>query len=203
MDNKFKKVIGIDEVGRGPLAGPVYVCGVIMSEKTYKKLIASKKFHGLRDSKKLSEKNRDLWFAKIKDWEKGGLLKYFCLSKSSDVIDKIGISKSIKQIIKQILIRANVKKDSKIYLDGSLSAPSEYLNQKTIIKGDEKIPIISLASIVAKVLRDKKMKILSIKFNQYEFDVNKGYGTKKHINQIKNIGLSKIHRKTYCKNFIK
>ncbi|HMO78653.1 MAG TPA: ribonuclease HII [Candidatus Paceibacterota bacterium] len=203
MKYESKNIIGIDEVGRGPLAGPVYVCGVFMLQKNYKKFILQKKFKNLKDSKKLSELNRELWFKKINQWKSEGVLDYCCVLKTANAVDQKGISVCIKQSIEEILNKTFLPKDSQILLDGSLSAPQKYKNQKTIIKGDEKIPIISMASVVAKVLRDKKMKKISKKFPIYYLDINKGYGTKKHITQIKKFGLSKIHRKTFCKNLLK
>jgi len=90
--------------------------------------------------------------------------------------------------------------DVEIMLDGLLYAPKKYANQKTIVKGDEKVPIISFASIVAKVVRDKKIVKLSEKYVEYEFDVHKGYGTKKHYTAIKKYGMCEIHRRSYLKN---
>ncbi len=204
-----KYVVGIDEAGRGPLAGPVSVSAVIMSVTDYSKLkskISSIKWlleNGLvplQDSKKLSEKNRDKWFEQINAWKESGLLDFKNSMVGASQIDKKGISVVIRKIIESLLIKLNVQKMSKprILLDGSLAAPEIYRNQKTIIRGDELEPIISLASITAKCLRDQKMIKMAEKYPDYSLDVHKGYGTAKHLKSIKKHGLSEIHRKTYC-----
>ncbi|HMP67176.1 MAG TPA: ribonuclease HII [Candidatus Paceibacterota bacterium] len=195
-------VVGIDEVGRGPLAGPVYVCGVLMTTSQYKKIMKSKIIFNLRDSKKLSEKQREMWFENILLWQKEGLLDFVCFNQTADSIDKNGISFCIRKCIYKILRKLEVANNSQILLDGSLFAPKNFHNQTTIIKGDEKVPIISLASIIAKVTRDKYMINISKKFFKYNFETNKGYGTAKHCAAIKKYGISKIHRKSFCSNLI-
>lgn len=198
MNNDF--LIGIDEVGRGPVAGPVTVCGFKISLRNYEKLDKEKFFAGIKDSKKLSEKKREEWFTKFTELKKQKVIEYCCLSKSAKEIDKVGISKCIKELITDILKDLNVNLKDQILLDGSLKAPDEFFNQQTIIKGDEKIPVISCASIIAKVLRDKKMMELDKTIPGYDFSKHKGYGTKKHLESIRNTGLSEIHRITYLKN---
>ncbi len=200
----MKFVIGIDEVGRGPLAGPVSVCVLKMSDKNYaifKKLKLPKNLK-LRDSKKLSEKQREEWFEKIFSWQKEGFLDFAYESQSAKDIDKSGISQVIKKCVAAGLSRLKVSVSDRILLDGSLFAPEKFKNQKTIIKGDEKEPIISLASIVAKVTRDKYMKNLAKKFPKYCFEIHKGYGTAAHCRAIKKYGLSSVHRKSFCKNIV-
>lgn len=198
MDKGF--LVGIDEVGRGPVAGPVTVCGFKISLKNYQKLEKQKFFSEIKDSKKCSEKKRKEWFAKFAELEKQKIIEYCCLSKSAKQIDKIGISKCIKELIKNILKDINANSTDQILLDGSLKAPDEFSNQQTIIKGDEKIPVISCASIIAKVLRDKKMVELDRIIPGYGLSKHKGYGTKKHLESIRKMGLSEIHRVTYLKN---
>jgi ribonuclease HII len=190
-------ILGIDEAGRGPLAGPVSV-GIVVLPKNFDIKIFGK----LRDSKKLSEKRRIEIFDLIKDLSKSGKLKYSVALVSNKIIDEKGISYSIRKGIEGVLEKLNLG-DSfvKIFLDGSLKAPIQY-EQETIIKGDEKIPVISLASIVAKVTRDEYMKKKSADFKNYGFEIHKGYGTKKHIDKIKEFGLSNLHRKTFCKSII-
>ena len=87
-------------------------------------------------------------------------------------------------------------------MDGGIYAPKEFVNQKTIIKGDEKEPVISLASICAKVVRDKKMTALAVTYSEYGFDIHKGYGTSSHCKKINEVGLSDIHRRSFCKKFV-
>ena len=189
-------LIGVDEVGRGPLAGPVTV-GAIAAKGRVDFL------RGIKDSKKLSAKQRAEWLSKIKEKQ----LKYrnFELALASvgpATIDRIGISAAARLAVGRCLKKLKIKnKNHKILLDGSLYAPKTYLNQKTIIKGDEKIPLIAAASIFAKIWRDKKMVRLHEQFPKYRFDLHKGYGTELHRKLVKKHGLSNIHRKTFCTKF--
>lgn len=193
-------MIGIDEVGRGPVAGPVTICAFKILEGEYEKLLAENFFDKLKDSKKLSEKKREEWFAKFVELEKQKIIEYSCLSKTAGDIDTIGISICIQKLIAETLQELKVTPTDNIFLDGSLHAPVEFLNQETVIKGDEKIPVISCASIIAKVLRDRKMTEFHGEFPEYGLDAHKGYGTSKHMEAIKKHGVSKIHRLTYLKN---
>jgi ribonuclease HII len=213
MRKKYKYLIGIDEAGRGPLAGPVAVAAVIATLRTSQGLpfgnssrVVLWEFVGIKDSKKLSVKKREEWYKKIKSHPLiGGLnLKSELAFVSPKTIDKIGISKAlmiaVKRTIKKLEKTAKINpRNCFVLLDGSLRAPKEY-EQKTIIKGDEKIPLISAASIIAKVARDKKMTRLHKKFPAYCFDKHKGYGTKLHYKMLKKHGISKEHRKSFCKS---
>lgn len=188
---KRKIIIGIDEAGRGPLAGPICVGAVSIKNKRllvgYQRILT-----GIKDSKKLSAQKREKWNEILR--------KYFECHFSlvgNKVIDKIGIVKATALGVKRVLKKFSQKPDL-VLLDGLLKAPKRY-EQKTIIKGDEKVPIISASSIIAKVARDKKMVKLSEEFPQYCFHIHKGYGTKMHYNKIKKNGLSAIHRKSFCK----
>ncbi len=206
-----KFVMGIDEAGRGPLAGPVSISAVMISYDNYiklKKEIGSSKWllqsglPPLKDSKKLTEGGREAWFKQIQKCKKCGLLDFSNSMISACEIDSVGISKAIKKGIEKILKKfQKIAPDQlNILLDGSLHAPLIYQNQKTIIKGDELETIISLASIISKVKRDRKMIEMDKKFTQYNFKKHKGYGTKEHLDLIKKYGLSEIHRKSFCKN---
>jgi len=185
MKNKY--VVGIDEAGRGPLAGPVTIAAVAGS--------AGRILKGIKDSKKLSVKKREIWRKIIKN-----NFEYHCVFVSHKKIDKIGIQKSAHLGIQKVLEKFS-KKANLVLLDGLLKAPKKY-KQKTIIKGDEKIPLISAASIIAKVARDKKMLAFHKKFPQYCFDKHKGYGTKLHYKKIKKHGLCPIHRRTFLKKVL-
>ena len=184
-------VVGIDEVGRGPIAGPVTVCGCLMKESNMKCIV------DMKDSKMYSSNSRKNAFNKLKSFESKNLLKYFIVSKSANYIDKYGIQQSIKSCIEIICKQLidNIK-STKILLDGGLYAPNKY-KQETFIKGDQRFSIISSASIIAKVTRDKYMTRKSKEYPCYLFAQNKGYGTKKHFDSIKKYGLSTLHRKTY------
>ncbi len=192
---KFRYLIGIDEAGRGPLAGPVAV-GVVVTR-------ISKKRAKMKDSKQLTETQREAWFTKIKEAKKTGELDFAVSLVSHQVIDKKGISVAIKIGIERCLIKLKVQpSECKVLLDGSLKAPEEFLNQKTIIRGDESEPIIALASIVAKVTRDRHMVRIAKKYPNYGFEIHKGYGTIAHRRAIVTHGLSLIHRRTFCRSFI-
>ncbi len=197
----IKYIVGIDEVGRGPLAGPVCV-GLCAIKKD--KLKESKRFFkNFKDSKKLSENQRYLWLEKIKKAKENGLIFYTAQFASEKMIDKKGISFAIKFAMNKCLKLFNLKSENtQILLDGSLYAPVNFKNQKTIIKGDEKELPIALASIVAKIKRDEFMKQIAKKHSDYAFEVHKGYGTKAHIKVILKKGPSKIHRMSFLKNIL-
>ncbi len=198
-------VIGIDEVGRGPIAGPVCVCA--FKAKRIPALPKSQKLP-LRDSKKLTRAQRELWYAQIKIWQKEGKCDFAVTMISAKMIDKIGISKAINRaLIRSLknLQKSNVtllsdRRKSLLFLDGGLYAPAHFKNQKTIIKGDEKVTVISLASIVAKVTRDRHMYRHAKKMPEYGFEQHVGYGTRAHYLAIKKHGLSDLHRRSFLKN---
>ncbi|MEK9209527.1 MAG: ribonuclease HII [Patescibacteria group bacterium] len=192
--NRQKIIVGIDEVGRGPLAGPITIGAIVMGP-----LISEKKLlKNIKDSKKLTAKQREKWFKILKE-------NFECKTASinSKTIDKIGIQKAAGLGAARVLQKitghpmSNVRtSDVLILLDGLLKAPRHY-KQKTIIKGDEKIPVISAASIIAKVTRDRKMLYLHKKYPQYGFNQHKGYGTKHHYKMLKKHGSCEIHRKSF------
>lgn len=196
----MQKIVGIDEVGRGPLAGPVTVCAVSCSITEYKSL---KKLKSLpvsgKDSKKLKEKDREKFQKVLKGFSISKKISYSICHVSNKIIDTKGISFAIKLAINKNLKYLKVQNEDLILLDGGLRVTENFLNQKTIIKGDEKEKIISWASILAKVERDNLMKKLHKKYPGYGFAVHKGYGTKKHREVIKTLGVSPVHRKTWIK----
>jgi ribonuclease HII len=193
-------IIGIDEVGRGSLAGPVTVAAVILTRKN--------SFFGLKDSKKLSASQRNGWFEELKKSKK---VFYAVASVYPKTIDKVNITEAAnraatKAFSKLVTTRFLTKKPLKVYLDGGLylkrpKIPNFY-EAKTIIKGDEKINAIKIASIVAKVVRDGYMKRLSQRYPQYGFAVNKGYGTQEHLKTIEKYGPSKVHRLTFIRKYL-
>lgn len=202
MDN----IIGIDEVGRGALAGPVAVCAcAISNEKEVKKLIFHKT---IRDSKKLTKDKRISIFKSIK--ENSLLKKYIIYSvsyRSAQYIDKYGINHAIEACMYSCL-RSLSKRGVNIFetsteLDGGLFLDKKFKKQKTYIKGDQKFTSIALASIIAKVLRDKKMESLSHSFPHYKWGTNAGYGTKEHREKIISLPLTIHHRKTFLTKILK
>lgn len=199
-----KWIIGIDEVGRGPLAGPITVAAVAVMVNSKSQ---NQNLDGIRDSKKLSPKQRERWNTVIRQ-----NFPFAIASVSHSIIDKKGIrhscSTAITEVLKKFFLKNPLihnlpagRQGSKfiILLDGGLCAPSKYKNQQTITKGDEKVLIIAAASIVAKVHRDRYMVRLHKKYPQYGFDKHKGYGTALHREAIQIYGLSECHRASFCK----
>ncbi len=193
VSSKF--LIGIDEVGRGPLAGPVAV-GVAMATPE-----AIHKFRKIKESKQLSRTQREEWYAKICDSKSG--ITFAVSFVSASVIDKRGIVPAIRLALSRGLKKLSPKpKHVRVLLDGGLRAPLEYINQETIIRGDAKETIIAIASVVAKVKRDRLMMRMHKKYPVYGFDAHVGYGTATHISAIKKYGLTPLHRTTFCGNIV-
>ena len=190
-------LVGVDEAGRGPLAGPVSVGLVkVASDFDWNKL------PGVGDSKQIPVKTRERIFAEAMKLKQAGEIDFVVLLMSAPLIDKKGIANVIREAIKKGLIKLQVDSGmTHIKLDGSLKAPAEY-SQETIIKGDNKELVIGLASILAKVTRDTYMCKLAKdpQFAAYNFSKHKGYGTKEHRRLIAALGLSVEHRTTYCQN---
>jgi len=202
----IKYIIGIDEVGRGPVAGPVAVGAVLILKEKEKEVV--KIFNEIKDSKKLTPKKRNEWFQKMKEVQKEGLMDYKVIFVDSEKIDKFGIVPSIQSCINQALKSLNSQgpgpwefgEECLVLLDGGLNAPEEFINQETIIKGDEKEMLISMASVMAKVTRDSVMCKLAKDYPEYGLEKHKGYGTKFHMDAIKKKGMCEIHRRSYLKN---
>ncbi|MDO8590284.1 MAG: ribonuclease HII [bacterium] len=198
-------VVGIDEAGRGPLAGPVAVGAVAIPNPTSLKLRRASKnfFKSIKDSKKLSAGDRELWFALALEARKKGVLDFAVSLVSEKIIDRKGITYAIRLGIKRSLASLSVPEDAQVFLDGGIKAPDRFRHQLTVIKGDEKIPIISLASIMAKVIRDKRMVRLSKKFPEFNFHIHKGYGTSQHRKAIRKFGPTVIHRRSFLTRLTK
>jgi ribonuclease HII len=191
----MKDIIGIDEVGRGPIAGPVAVGAFTCSPSFFSTIEIDTP---LRDSKKLTQKQREKWFEYLKDQKEKGNCNFAVSMVSSEWIDKVGIVRAIKKALEQSLRKLSLQPDACfVYLDGGLTAPEEYINQETIIKGDELHPVISCASIVAKVSRDNLMSNYVAQYPEYGFENHVGYGTKEHYKAIKKYGITVLHRKTF------
>ncbi len=191
-------VLGIDEAGRGPLAGPVAV-GLV---KVHKKFDVLREFPGVADSKKLSEKKREEIFKILEARVRVGDISFKVEFGDATRIDTRGISVVIREAIEHGVHQlAPDTAQVEIFLDGALQAPPEY-QQQTIIRGDESVPLISLASIAAKVTRDRFMVKMSEQYPEYGFAQHKGYGTVAHQKAIRMFGLSNLHRRTFCTRFI-
>lgn len=188
-------IVGIDEAGRGALAGPVSVglCAI-------RKGTSTGWFQGVKDSKQLTHEKREEWLNILNERavynEK---VRFNAVFVDNKKIDEEGISKCVRSGIEILL--EDFPDNSIILLDGLLKAPTRFKNQTTIIKGDEKEPLIALASIAAKVSRDDYMIKLGSKTN-YGFEVHKGYGTKKHCKLIRAHGVSSHHRQSYLSKII-
>lgn len=185
----FSKIAGIDEAGRGPLAGPVVVAGVIMPENSM--------IEGVNDSKKVSEKKRE----KLYDIIIEEAISYSIAIIGQDIIDDINILNATKQGLTQVVEGFDIKPDL-ILVDALNHIDTKGIPYDSIIKGDAKCYNIAAASILAKVTRDRIMRQWDEIYPQYGFIQHKGYGTAKHIEAIKEYGLSPIHRKSFTKNFV-
>lgn len=184
-----KIIAGIDEAGRGPLAGPVVCASVIMP------LDENNLIEGINDSKKLSHKERERLYPLI--IEKA--ISYCIVEIDNDIIDKINILNATKLGMKKALNALSVKPE--IVLVDAVKIDT-YLPQDNIIKGDSLSYNIASASILAKVYRDRLMMKYDLKYPEYQFAKHKGYGTKLHIENIKKYGKCNLHRQTFIKNFI-
>lgn len=190
----MKYLVGIDEAGRGPLAGPVAVGAVLVARNFDFKLV-----EGVRDSKQLTHAARAAWYERMRQMQEDGLLKFAVAFSSARSIDRRGIVPSIRTALSHALDYIEAEPhECEVRLDGSLRAPARFEVQETIIHGDDLEPIISLASIAAKVRRDALMMRLARRYPAYGFDRHKGYGTQEHIGAIRSHGLSELHRVTFC-----
>ena len=185
-------VIGLDEVGRGPLAGPVISCGCHF--KNYTILNEFKDFIG--DSKKLSEKKRLLSFKYLHNLKKEGIIDFHLGIANVEEIDNLNILEATKLSMKRVIDKFNLK-NAHLIIDGNFSLNYKSYNEQSIVKGDNKSLSIAAASIIAKVHRDRLMKKLSIKFQDFGWEKNAGYGTKMHIENIHRFGPTIHHRKTF------
>ena len=179
----MKIIAGVDEVGRGSLIGPVYAAAVILNKSINKKL--------LKDSKSLAKYKREILSKYIK---KNSI---WAIGKASvSEIEKINILQASLLAMKRAIKKLK-KKPTLVLIDGNKSPEIKNYQLKSIVKGDQKIPSISAASIIAKVTRDKMIANLGKKFKGYNWDKNFGYGTKHHLKAIRNLGITSHHRKTF------
>ena len=181
-----KYIAGVDEVGRGPLAGPVVCCAIIMPLDNL--------IEGVNDSKKLTEKRRN----ELNEIIKEKAISYCIYEISEQEIDRINILNAVKKCMTNAVEGLSVKPDITL-VDGNDTHLN--INAEYVVKGDFKSYTIGCASIVAKVYRDRLMTEYAKEYLDYGFEKHKGYGTKTHIEKIKEIGPCRLHRKTFIKNF--
>lgn len=184
----FNIICGVDEAGRGPLAGPVYAAAVILPSDCV--------IEGLNDSKKLTEKKREALFDKIKE----KALAYGIASADEKEIDEINILNATFLAMKRAIASLSVRPDLAL-IDGN-QKPHTDIEEVTVIKGDAKSMSIAAASVLAKVSRDRFMLEMAEKYPQYEFARHKGYGTKLHYEKIAQYGVCDIHRRTFLKKIL-
>lgn len=184
----YNVICGVDEAGRGPLAGPVFAAAVILPEGHI--------IEGVNDSKKLSEKKREMLFDKIIE----ECVCYSIGTASEKEIDEINILQATYLAMKRAVDGLEIKPDY-VLIDGNRMPPLD-VPAETIVKGDGKSASIAAASIIAKVSRDRYMLELAKKYPQYEFEKHKGYGTKLHYEKIAEHGISDIHRRSFLKKVI-
>lgn len=188
LSKGYKTICGVDEAGRGPLAGPVYAAAVILPQGHI--------IEGVNDSKKLSEKKRDMLYDKIIDecvcWSVG--------VASVSEIDEINILQATFLAMRRAVEGLEIKPDIAL-IDGN-ARPGLDIDEMTVVKGDAKSASIAAASIIAKVSRDRYMLEMAKQYPQYKFEKHKGYGTKLHYEMLREYGISPIHRRTFLKKFL-
>jgi len=188
FNQKIKYLAGVDEAGRGPLAGPVVAAAVIFRKSTFIK--------GVNDSKLLTEKQREKLYDKIIS----SALAYSVSVIESDVIDEVNILNATMRAMKQSVDDLDIKPDL-VLVDGNRKFQSD-IPVITIVKGDSKSFSIAAASILAKVTRDRLMKKLAIQYPVYLWEQNKGYPTRQHREIIRKLGPSPLHRKSFLKKIL-
>lgn len=185
----YRAVAGVDEAGRGPLAGPVVSAAVILP------LEEEKRIPGIDDSKKLSKKRREELEKLIKE----RACAYSIAEVDEETIDSINILQATRLCMKRAIEGLKISPDF-VLTDGNMTLEIDY-PQKSVVKGDALVCSIGAASILAKVYRDRRMEEYAKEYPGYGFEHNAGYGTAEHIRAIGEIGICRIHRRTFIKNF--
>lgn len=189
LSKGYDVVCGVDEAGRGPLAGPVVAAAVILPKGHI--------IEGVNDSKKLSEKKRDLLYDKIIE----ECISYSVGTASEKEIDEINILQATFLAMKRAVDGLEIKPQLAL-VDGNQVPPLNDVDVETVVKGDAKSASIAAASIIAKVTRDRYMIEMAEKYPQYHFEKHKGYGTKLHYEMIDEYGICDIHRKSFLKKVL-
>ncbi len=188
FDGDASIIVGIDEAGRGPLAGDVYAAAVVFDRDTV--------IDGIDDSKKLSAKKREALFDVITE----KALKYSIATASVEEIEEINILEASMLAMRRAYDGLGLESDSVLALVDGNRSPNLSCRCTTVIHGDALSQSIAAASILAKVQRDRYMTELAAKYPEYQFEKHKGYGTKLHYEMIKKYGISPVHRKSFLKN---
>ncbi|MCD7823764.1 MAG: ribonuclease HII [Oscillospiraceae bacterium] len=188
FDSEAELIVGIDEAGRGPLAGDVYAAAVVFDRKTV--------IDGINDSKKLSAKKRDVLFDVIRD----KALKYSIATATVEEIEELNILNAAMLAMRRAYDGLGIDAYNAIALIDGNRSPELPCRCKTVIHGDALSQSIAAASILAKVQRDRYMAELAIRYPEYQFEKHKGYGTKLHYEMIKKYGISPVHRMSFLKN---
>lgn len=186
-DNGYTCICGVDEAGRGPLAGPVFAAAVVLGKGQI--------IDGVNDSKKLSEKKREALFNKIN--EEALCCSVACVDEKT--IDEINILNATFLAMKKAVEGLEIKPDYAM-IDGN-KTPDLEIDSKAVVKGDANSVSIAAASILAKVSRDRYMLEMAEKYPEYQFEKHKGYGTKLHYQMLDEYGPSEIHRQTFLKTW--
>lgn len=186
-ENGYTCICGVDEAGRGPLAGPVFAAAVVLGKGQI--------IEGVNDSKKLSEKKREALFDKIKE----EALCYSIASVDEKNIDEINILNATFLAMKKAVEGLEIKPDYAM-IDGN-KTPDLFIDCESVVKGDANSVSIAAASILAKVSRDRYMLEMAKKYPEYQFEKHKGYGTKLHYQMLDEYGPSEIHRQTFLKTW--
>ncbi len=189
LSDGYEIICGVDEAGRGPLAGPVYAAAVILPKGHI--------VEGVNDSKKLSEKKRELLFDKIID----ECVCYSIGTASEKEIDEINILQATYLAMKRAVDGLEIVPQLAL-IDGNRIPPLTSTDARAIVKGDAKSASIACASILAKVSRDRYMLEMAKKYPEYQFEKHKGYGTKLHYEMIEKYGICEIHRKSFLKKVL-
>ena len=187
FEEGYSTVCGVDEAGRGPLAGPVCAAAVILPQEL--------EISGLNDSKKLTDKKRQVLYDEILS----KAVAYGIAMVDEKVIDEINILQATYRAMQQAVEKLTVQPDM-VLVDGN-RAPELAVNVKTVVKGDSLSANIAAASILAKVTRDRFMEEMDLKYPEYGFAVHKGYGTKRHYESLRKYGHCEIHRLSFLKKF--
>lgn len=185
---------GIDEAGRGPLAGPVSVA-LMIAPRGFR--FWHPRLGKIRDVKKMTPRMRRMWYDYLSSHPQ---LSWTHAYVTSRVIDRVNIARAVDRGVRRLVARTKTKPNF-VFLDGSLALP-DTIPHKVVIRGDETIPVVSAASVIAKVRRDRYMVRMAKRFPAYDFELHKGYGTKKHVQLLKAFGPSPLHRASFIRSFI-